>query len=379
MKNLFNPAIAKRLIVPLLVLTAVVILSIFAVRGEALPASALFTPAAATLPATQAPSSTPVATPEETPSPAPTAAPSPTPEVPPIDFATAGFAGADAPVLEQLLGSWGFQYYKPDRKWTGEDAYELSLFQRWAGVPVTGSVDAATRQALLMTWEKYARNEIQREKLPLEGRYIGVNPGHQSHLDSRLEALSPEKGSPKRARVSGGTRGSVTKVPEYKQNLAIALKLRDKLEGMGARVLMARSVNDVKISNAERARMMNGAGVAVYLSLHCNGNHSKKASGLETLVPAGRGNQTGAVLQESRKFAAFMQAEEIKATGAKDDGFSYRKDLSSLNWPMIPTCLIEMGYMTNAAEDRLLNTPAYQSKLVDGMANAFVLYFQSEN
>jgi N-acetylmuramoyl-L-alanine amidase len=294
----------------------------------------------------------------------------------PLDFNTMDLAGADAPVLEGLFGFWGFQYYPADGKWTGEDAYELTLFQRWAGVPPSGTPDAATRQALENTLQRYGLAAIPRAKLPLEGRYIGVNAGHQAHLDAKLEALSPEKRSPKRASVSGGTRGCVTKVPEFKTNLAIALKLRDRLEGMGARVLMARSTNDVKISNASRARLMNDAHVDVYLSLHCNGNQKKTLTGLETLVPKGRGNQTGAVLAQSKRFAACMQAEEIKATGARNGGFSYRRDLSSLNWPTMPTCLIEMGYMTNPAEDRRLNSPEYQDKLVSGMVNGLIAYFK---
>jgi N-acetylmuramoyl-L-alanine amidase len=116
--------------------------------------------------------------------------------------------------------------------------------------------------------------------------------------------------------------------------------------------------------------------VDVYLSLHCNGNGNHNTSGLETLVPVQRGYQSGTVLNSSRRLAALMQQEEIKATGAKDDGLVDRSDLSSFNWAKMPTCLIEMGYMSNPAEDRLLAEPTYQDKLVDGMVSAFELYFQ---
>jgi N-acetylmuramoyl-L-alanine amidase len=372
MKKLFNGDVLKRIIPSLLALAAVVSLALFAAPGRPLPVSGLYT----------APASASAITPSPEPSPAPAATPvptpvsAPTPEPPPVDFAAADLTGVDAPVLEVLFRFWGFEYFAPDGKWTDADAYELRLFQHWAGLPETGGADGATRLALLRAWQAHRFGAVPRERLPLEGRYIGLNPGHQSRMDGQLEPLSPDKGSPMKARVSGGTRGVVTKVYEYQQNLVIALKLRDRLEAAGARVLMVRTENDVRISNGERARMMNDARVDACLSLHCNGNGNRNAKGLETLVPVERGNQRGAVLGESRRLAGLIQREAIKATGAKDLGLINRRDLTSLNWPEMPTCLIEMGYMTNPEEDRLLNSEEYQDKLVAGMVNAFVLFFQ---
>jgi N-acetylmuramoyl-L-alanine amidase len=374
MQKLFSPVILKKFVSPVLALVAVIILSFFASQGRLLPVSGLYSPSASAQAALSPPPS-PSLSPSPSPAAAPTPTPSPTPEPPPVDFETADFKGADAPALEALLDGWGFRYYPPDGKWTGEDAYEFGLFQRWAGLPATSEADGETRRALLSAWLAYGAGCIPREKLPLEGRYIGVNAGHQAHADYKKEALSPEKGSPKKARVASGTRGCVTKVYEYQTNLIIALQVKDRLEAMGARVLMVRDTNDVRISNVERARMMNDARVDAYLQLHCNGNGNKKCSGMETLVPVERGWQKGSVLESSRKLAALVQAEEIKAAGAKDIGLIKRGDLSGFNWSKVPTCLIEMGYMTNPAEDRLLNSAAYQEKLVDGMVNALLLYF----
>jgi N-acetylmuramoyl-L-alanine amidase len=295
----------------------------------------------------------------------------------PCDFMTADFTGKDAAILEKILGSWGFQYYKQDGKWTAEDTYDYSLFQRWAGLKPTGTIITSGRTKLQSTFQKYGWTKISRQKLPLEGKYIGINAGHQQKADYGLEPLSPETGSPKKARVSSGTQGTYTRVPEYKVTLQVALLLRDQLAAKGARVLMVRTTNNVHISNVERCKMMNTAGVDVYLSLHCDGNTNHSVHGLHTLIPAKRGYQSGAVLEKSQKLAKYMQTCEIKATGAASKGFSTRKDLSSFNWSKMPTCLIEMGFMTYKAEDKLLITSGYQTKLAKGIVEGFVQYFES--
>lgn len=329
-------------------------------------------------------SGAPTQTPAESAIPSPTAetaspspSPSPSPTLPPCDFLTADFSKpANIAVMERLFVNWGFSYYKPDGKWAADDAYELKLFQRWDKLSPTGAFDAATRKALLAAFSRYDRAKIPRVKLPLEGRYIGINAGHQQKADSRKEPLSPEKNSPKKAMVSSGTQGIATRVPEYKVNLSVALKLRDSLEAQGARTLMVRTTNDVDISNVARCKMMNSAKVDVYISLHCDGNNNRKSHGLHTLIPADRGYQHGGVLIKSQKFSKIMQEELIKATGAYDKGFSTRRDLSSFNWAKMPTCLVEMGFMTYPAEDRLLANASYQDKLVKGFTAGFLRYFR---
>lgn len=301
------------------------------------------------------------------------------PVFPPPDFISSGAAGGQAAFMERFLGAWGFTYSQPDGKWTAADVYELKLFQRWACINISGCMDVDTCKAMQRTYRRYGMEPVPREKLPLEGRYIGINPGHQADPDYHMELLSPDRGSPKKIRVSCGTQGVATRVPEYVVTLAVGLKLRKALEDMGARVIMTRTAHAVNISNGERSRMMNAEGVDVYLSLHCDGNRNRKISGLHTLIPAARGYQKGAVLAESQRFARIMQAEAIKATKAVDRGFSVRSDLTGFNWSNMPTCLVEMGFMTNAAEDKRLVSAAYQDKIVYGMAQSFVRFFAEKN
>ena len=53
-------------------------------------------------------------------------------------------------------------------------------------------------------------------------------------------------------------------------------------------------------------------------------------------------------------------------------------NMSGFNWSKVPAIIVEMGMMSNAAEDRLLSNPAYQDKLATGIANGVVAYLDAK-
>lgn len=90
------------------------------------------------------------------------------------------------------------------------------------------------------------------------GKVVVLDPGHQLKGDSSKEPLGPGS-SEKKAKVTGGTEGCVSKLPEYQLNLDVALKLGKELQKRGYQVIYTRKTNDVNISNAERAQIANNA------------------------------------------------------------------------------------------------------------------------
>ena len=204
----------------------------------------------------------------------------------------------------------------------------------------------------------------------LYGLRIGIDPGHQEHANSEKEPVAPNSSETK-AKVSSGTSGVSTGVPEYITNLEIALKLRDALEAQGCEVYMTRETNDVDISNMERAEMMNGLGVDLVLRLHCDGSTDRSANGIGMFV-----RETGEKQEESEAAARVLLEAMSAATGARARGVFLRDTYTMNNWSIVPCILVEMGYMSNPEEDEKLNDPAYQDLLVQGMVEGIARYFE---
>jgi len=205
--------------------------------------------------------------------------------------------------------------------------------------------------------------------LPLSGIKIGIDPGHQLRGNSAQEAVAPGSKETK-AKVSSGTAGVKTGAAEYQVNLDVALQLRDALEALGCTVFMTREVNEVDISNQERAIMMNELGADLVLRLHCNGSSNPKTSGIGLYV-----TKTGDIAEESLAAAEALMPALTDATGAKADGIFRRDTYTGQNWSTVPCIMVEMGYMSNPEEDEKLSDPAYQQLLVQGMVDGIRAYF----
>lgn len=212
----------------------------------------------------------------------------------------------------------------------------------------------------------------------LDGVRIGIDPGHQAKGDPSKERSSPKGGSGK-AKVSDGATGRSTGIKEHVTNLEVGLKLRDALEALGAQVYMTRETADVNISNKERAQKMNACGVDLVLRLHCNSAKSSSMQGIGFYIRKNCAYDSSvvdgkALLDSEARLAKALLSEMPRAMGAKGRKIAKNNNYTGNNWSVVPCVLIEMGYNSNPAEDRLLNSPDYQDKLVRGMINGICVY-----
>jgi N-acetylmuramoyl-L-alanine amidase len=205
-------------------------------------------------------------------------------------------------------------------------------------------------------------------------KIIVIDAGHQSMADTRKEPMGPGSKILK-YKVSGGTSGVYTHIPEYKINLQVAKKLQKSLEKEGYKVYMVRTKHDVNISNSKRAKFASKKKADLFIRIHCDGVGSSSIRGFLTLTPE-KNKWTKSFYKKSLKASKIIHKEVLKTTKAKDRGIVKRGDLTGFNYSKVPSVLFEMGVMTNVKDDKLLKTKKYQNKLVKGMTNGVNKYFK---
>jgi len=203
---------------------------------------------------------------------------------------------------------------------------------------------------------------------------IAIDAGHQSHSNSATEPIGP--GSKiKKAKVSGGAVGVATKTPEYKLNLRVAKKLRNILEDRGYEVYMIRTSNNVNLSNKQRALRANKSGADIYIRIHADSSGSFRTRGASMLYPSLENPFVKHLSKASKKLSNCILKQYCKKTGIKNRGLFQREDLTGTNWSKIPVTLIEMGFLSNSAEDRYMQKNTNQKKMATGIANGIDDYF----
>jgi N-acetylmuramoyl-L-alanine amidase len=196
---------------------------------------------------------------------------------------------------------------------------------------------------------------------------VVVDPGHDLRGNAATEPIGPGS-STRKIKDGGGTHGIVSGLTEAELTLRVALRLRPLLEHAGVRVVMTRTRNTGRsMGNIARARIANRAGAALFLRIHADGSTDPSVRGTHTLYPAFRRGWTDDVYGASKRAARLVQTETRRALRFPDRGLQERSDFTGFNWSDVPVVLVEMGFMTNPTEDRLLATGEYQRRAALGL------------
>ena len=205
---------------------------------------------------------------------------------------------------------------------------------------------------------------------------VCIDAGHQISGISEKEPNGPGS-TVMKAKLTSGTQGVSSRVPEYQLNLDISLMLRDELIKRGYDVIMIRETNNCPMSNAERAVFANESGADIFIRIHANGSSNASVKGALCCAPtANNPYLTAENIDESRRLSQVVVDEFCKETGANNQGLYSVDTMTGINWCEIPVTIVEMGYMSNAEEDLLMTGNAeYRAKMVNGIANGIDKYF----
>ena len=146
-------------------------------------------------------------------------------------------------------------------------------------------------------------------------------------------------------------------------NLSVAKKTREALQKLGAACYLTRN-SDVFVDLAERARMSNALGADLFISLHCNAAESDAAHGFESYTSRGvtEADEFNQILLDT--WCATFPFQSVRAGGLKEANFAVLRGTKA------PAILIEMGFISNAVEAKMLDSEEWQAHAAHTIAEA---------
>lgn len=220
----------------------------------------------------------------------------------------------------------------------------------------------------------------RRARPPLTGRVIVIDPGHQlgnHNFPRKINRPVPAGGFEKPCNTTGtATNGGY---PEATLAWRVSRALQARLERLGATVRLTRSTNSQRHWGPcvdERGRAGNQVGADAKVSVHGDGSYAAGARGFHVIAPTDRRPWTHDIYRPSKRLAVDTRAA-MKAKGlpvanyiAGGDGLDLRSDLGTLNLSDVPTVMVELGNMRDAADAHRMTTPKGRQTYAAALADA---------
>jgi N-acetylmuramoyl-L-alanine amidase len=220
--------------------------------------------------------------------------------------------------------------------------------------------------------------------LPLAGRVVGIDPGHNGGNFSDPGYIDQLIWNGRESETCDTT-GTETAsgFTEASFNFDVATDLRADLIAAGATVVMTRQDNtSVGPCVTTRAQILNNAHVDVAVDIHADGGPTW-GRGFTVLEPVADGPNDG-VISPSQQFGADLRTALLQTTPMPEsnydgtDGLVTRDDLAGLNLTTVPKVLVECGNMPNPTDAGLLTSPAFQQQLALAFTAAIMVFLTGQ-
>lgn len=178
--------------------------------------------------------------------------------------------------------------------------------------------------------------------------------------------------------VDGGVVGKTTGAKESDLNLSIVFHLRDVLEDMGFEVTLTRKTEAGLYGTAakgfkkrdmqRRKEIIESADPSLVISVHQNFYPSKTSRGGQVFYSKKD--------ERAKRFALAVQ-DQLNGLYAKDGAKA--RNVQAGEYFMLecsdsPSIIVECGFLSSPADEKLLTTDAWQKKIADGIAAGVILY-----
>ena len=209
---------------------------------------------------------------------------------------------------------------------------------------------------------------------PLKGIKVCIDPGHQE-LKVNGGQVYQYPGAGKL--VSGGNssmaQGAVTLRKESICVLEISYHLCRLLREQGAEVVMTRWVEEVSITNMERAEYANEQKADYCFRIHLNASQEGNNNAIYVYGPSHSPYARALMPLEQYRDIAQTILDAMKATtGVKGGVVRMSDQFVGNNWTKMVTFLLECGFLSTPFNDWILTTEDYQEKIARGIVDGLI-------
>jgi N-acetylmuramoyl-L-alanine amidase len=219
--------------------------------------------------------------------------------------------------------------------------------------------------------------------LPLAGIVIAVDPGHNGGNAAHIKEISRLIWSGTRWRpcATVGTT-TVDGYPEHRFNFAVALRVKARLQALGATVYLTRR-SDIGVGPCADTRGEFGTTMRAQLTvaIHADGSGSSHR-GFYVMRPGLVRGYTDDIVGRSSTLARSMRAGLLEAglpiaNYYTTTGIRTRTDFATFNLSDIPTVMVELGNMKNASDARLMKSASGRDRYAAGIVAGIRIFLDS--